>query len=115
MRLAGQAPPYRFAPHGSKDASASPSQIQTWLDREPRANWAVATGSRSGILVLDIDGPEGERSLLELERRHGPMPELYPMQWTGRSRAGFASLAASSRSSSAFQRPSFGSGWTSRA
>ena len=40
----------------------------------------------SGIFVLDVDGPEGERALVDLERRHGALADLYPQQWTGSGR-----------------------------
>jgi Bifunctional DNA primase/polymerase, N-terminal len=64
-------------------ATTDPTLIGRWWGRTPEANIGVATGSSSGIFVLDVDGPEGERALVDLERRHGPMPDLYPMQWTG--------------------------------
>ena len=44
--------------------------------------------------MLDVDGHEGERSLVDLERRHGPLPELYPMQWTGGGRGGWQAFFA---------------------
>ena len=31
------------------------------VDTHPNANVAVATGAASGVFVLDVDGPEGER------------------------------------------------------
>jgi hypothetical protein len=64
-------------------ATTDPSTIRSWWARTPEANVAVATGPGSGVLVLDVDGEEGERSLAALERQHGPLPDLYPMQWTG--------------------------------
>jgi Bifunctional DNA primase/polymerase, N-terminal len=67
-------------------ATAESTLLERWWGRTPDANVAVATGPGSGIFVLDVDGPEGERALVELERRHGPMPEFYPMQWTGSGR-----------------------------
>jgi hypothetical protein len=70
-------------------ATTNPDQLKRWFGRSPDANLAIATGPKSGIFVLDIDGPEGERSLVELERRHSPLPELYPMQWTGGGRGGW--------------------------
>ena len=64
-------------------ASADPQTVAAWWREYPDANIAIATGPGSGILALDVDGEAGERSLFELERTHGPLPELYPMQWTG--------------------------------
>jgi Bifunctional DNA primase/polymerase, N-terminal len=57
--------------------------IGRWWGSRPDANIAVATGPGSNLFVLDVDGPEGERALVELERRHGDMPERYCQQVTG--------------------------------
>ena len=43
--------------------------IERWWGRTPDANVAVATGPEFDLLVLDVDGPEGERTLVNLERR----------------------------------------------
>jgi hypothetical protein len=67
-------------------AAAEPDQIAQWWHETPDANIGVACGPASGIIVLDIDGAEGEAALAALEARHGPLPELYPMQWTGSGR-----------------------------
>jgi hypothetical protein len=40
----------------------------------PAANIGIATGAASGIWVLDIDGEDGEQSLVELELEHGDLP-----------------------------------------
>jgi Bifunctional DNA primase/polymerase, N-terminal len=90
----GKHPFGRFAPHGVKDATSSPIRIARWLDREPRVNWAVATGLDSGLLVIDVDGPVGERSLVSLERQYAPWADLYPMQWTGGGRGGWQAFFA---------------------
>ena len=44
--------------------------------------------------MLDVDGSEGEHALVEIERRHGPLPEIYPMQWTGGDRGGWQAFFA---------------------
>jgi Bifunctional DNA primase/polymerase, N-terminal len=67
---------------GYKDATTKPEQIQTWWTTHPTANIGLATGERSGIIVLDIDPPEGHFSLKELQSSHAPLPE------TRRSRTG---------------------------
>lgn len=42
--------------HGCKDATTDEAQIQEWEERFPDANWAIATGTPSGnILVVDVD------------------------------------------------------------
>ena len=59
--------------NGSKDASNSERMIQGWFHKWPDANWAVAAGP-SGLVILDIDGPDGRKSLAEagIELPDGP-------------------------------------------
>jgi hypothetical protein len=90
----GKHPLSDLVPNGFKNATIDPAVIRAWFDRFPKANPAARTGPESGLLVLDIDGPEGEASLVALERQHGPLPELYPMQWTGGGRGGWQSFFA---------------------
>lgn len=61
--------------NGYKDASSNPEQVRQWWAQWPQANIGIPTGSLSGIWVLDIDGEEGEKSLSELERIHGKLPQ----------------------------------------
>jgi hypothetical protein len=62
--------------HGVKDASLSEPVIRAWWSRWPVANVAIATGAPSGLLVLDIDPRhDGDHSLYDFERQHGPLPE----------------------------------------
>jgi Bifunctional DNA primase/polymerase, N-terminal len=75
-------------------ASAHLDLIDRWLTRWPLCNWAVATGPESNLLVLDVDGPKGERSLVQLERQHGPLPDIYCQQWTGGARGGWQAFFA---------------------
>jgi len=56
-------------------ASREPGEVAAWWRRWPESNVAVATGRRSGLVVLDVDGDDGHDSLHELERRHGPLPD----------------------------------------
>lgn len=57
--------------HGLGDASTDTSQVRAWWSRWRDANVGVTTGSESGLLVLDVDLPEGPRSLADLEGREG--------------------------------------------
>jgi putative DNA primase/helicase len=41
--------------NGLKDATIDSLQIQTWRSLHPTANIGLATGEKSGTLVLDID------------------------------------------------------------
>lgn len=69
--------------HGCKDATTDEAQVRAWWEALPEANIGMATGW--GFLVLDVDGPEGEASLAELEDLHGPLPRT-PVQTTGKGR-----------------------------
>jgi len=51
---------------GYKDATTDLPQIRAWWRGRPRANVGIATGRRSGLVVVDVDGPAGERALREL-------------------------------------------------
>lgn len=42
---------------------ASKDRIRAFWEKNPSANIAVVTGEISGIVVLDVDGPEGENSI----------------------------------------------------
>lgn len=59
---------------GCLDATTDHDVIAGWWSEYPTANVGVVTGELSGW-VLDLDGDEGEESLLELVRDHGPLPE----------------------------------------
>jgi hypothetical protein len=52
--------------HGVKDATTDLEQVRAWWGKMPDANIGVACGERSGIFVLDVDGEEGEASLINL-------------------------------------------------
>jgi hypothetical protein len=51
----------------------------------PDASIGLATGQSSGVVVLDIDGAEGEATLKALEEQYGPLPETLSVT-TGRGR-----------------------------
>ncbi len=38
-------------------------ELARWRKQFPGCNWAVITGQVSGVIVLDVDGPEGEKSI----------------------------------------------------
>lgn len=68
-----------------KDATTDRDSIKTSWTKTPNANIGLATGAPSGVFVLDVDGPEGEKSLRDLEAEHGPLPETLQSS-TGRGR-----------------------------
>jgi hypothetical protein len=49
--------------HGCLDASTDTAQVSAWWKQYPAANIGIATGSKSSVWVVDIDGMDGERSL----------------------------------------------------
>jgi hypothetical protein len=60
--------------NGCKDATTNEETITGWWSAVPEANICIATGAKSGVWVLDIDGEEGEASLREIESRMGQLP-----------------------------------------
>lgn len=69
--------------HGTLDATCDLVTIGQWWHEHPDFNVAIATGR--GVFVLDVDGPQGESSLWELERQYGRLPPT-PESTTGRGR-----------------------------
>lgn len=59
---------------GLSEATTDPAVRASWWRRWPTANVGVATGARSGLVVVDVDGPAGTTSLAALEAAHGPLP-----------------------------------------
>lgn len=56
-------------------ATTDAAQIAAWWQQTPAANVGIATGARSGIVVLDIDaGHGGEESIAALIAQHGALP-----------------------------------------
>lgn len=61
--------------NGLKSASTSLDVISNWWSKWPNANIGVATGERSGFVVLDIDPRHGgEQSFNLLINRYGSLP-----------------------------------------
>jgi len=62
--------------NGHRDATKDVEQIQAWWKTYPRANIGLATGSLSGLIVLDVDPRHGgHQSFQALEKRYGVVPE----------------------------------------
>jgi len=55
-----------------------------WANRID-CNIGIATGERSGLFVLDIDGPAGEESLKALQEKYGSLPATR-ISYTGKGR-----------------------------
>lgn len=63
-------------PQGFKDATGDATVITQWWSAWPDANIGLVTGSRSGLVALDIDTRHGgDDTLAELERKYGPLPD----------------------------------------
>ncbi len=56
-------------------ASIEDDQLTGWWQEWPEANIGLVTGPRSGLLVIDIDGPTGKLSLERLIDANGEIPE----------------------------------------
>ena len=65
---------------GVKDATVDPKQIKAWWKHWPNANIGIATGRISGVVVIDIDGPDGEKSLKKLQRQCEKLPKTLRAQ-----------------------------------
>lgn len=71
--------------HGFKDATTNLDEIRAWWSKWPEANVAIATGSRSNLLVLDIDPRNGgDGSLAALEKSHCALPRDYVVETSDR-------------------------------
>lgn len=70
-RPAGKVP---ATPRGCLDATVDTAKISAWWTAQPSCNVGVATGEASGIMVLDVDGEDGEAALRGLEAERGPLP-----------------------------------------
>ncbi len=60
--------------HGLADATTDPRRVAGWWRRWPDANIGVATGGDAGIVVIDVDPPDGEPSLQRLAADR-PLPD----------------------------------------
>jgi putative DNA primase/helicase len=61
--------------NGFKDATTDEATVERWFTECPDANIGIPTGSVSGLIVLDVDGEEGEKLLAEFNAESGPLPE----------------------------------------
>lgn len=69
--------------NGCKDATTDAAIVKAWWQKWPNANIGIATGSKSGGLVvidLDIDenkGLDGYHTLRDWERENGALPDTW--------------------------------------
>jgi Bifunctional DNA primase/polymerase, N-terminal len=69
----GKHPIGKLVPNGHKNATKDPEQIRRWWSIFPEAAIGIATGSVSGLIVIDIDGVDGLATLQSLVCQHGPL------------------------------------------
>ena len=70
-RITGKKPLYDGWPgRGTTDEA----EIRDWFARWPNCNYGILTGAVALMVVIDVDGPEGEEGLAALERKLGPLP-----------------------------------------
>ena len=60
---------------GLKDATTDRRVVAAWWRRWPAANVALATGSASGVVVIDVDVPQGDHSLARLLQAGYELPQ----------------------------------------
>ena len=68
--------------NGCLDATTAPEQVKRWWTNYPNANIGIATGEKSGVIVIDVDikhheGKFGDESLGELEKKLGELPDTW--------------------------------------
>ena len=59
---------------GHNAASKDKAAVDRWFQTRPGLNYGIATGARSRMFALDVDGAEGRTSIRELTRKHGLLP-----------------------------------------
>jgi hypothetical protein len=61
--------------NGVKDATTNLKLIKKWWKASPTANIAIATGTKSGLLVLDLDPRNGGNETLKAaQKKYGTLP-----------------------------------------
>jgi len=68
---------------GLKDGACDAQTIREWWKHWPAANIGITTGPESGIVILDVDGEPGLKSLREFEQRGWRVPDT-PIVGTGK-------------------------------
>ena len=88
-RSPGKHPIAELVPHGFKDATTDEATVKRWWRRHPRAGIAVATGTASGLLVIDIDKRDDRDGLRALNLLEADLGELPPTKTSRTPSGGF--------------------------
>ena len=60
--------------NGLKAATTDREQISSWWSAWPEANIGIPTGAINSIVIIDVDGADGEASLRRMTDKNGPLP-----------------------------------------
>lgn len=74
----GQGAKHPDLPAWQDAATTDPATITRWFTERPGRGVGIATGTLSGVFVLDVDvaeGKAGDETLAELERKNGTLPD----------------------------------------
>lgn len=70
--------------NGVKSATSDSDTVRGWAEQWPDANWAVATGAPSDLVVIDLDvkkGKDGYKSFADfLTKSHLPEPQTFTVR-----------------------------------
>jgi len=69
--------------HGHKDATTDLKQLAAWWSEHPKANIGLPTGEVSGVMVLDMDVPEGYYNIQALQNSFAPLPDTRRVRTAG--------------------------------
>jgi Bifunctional DNA primase/polymerase, N-terminal len=83
-------PIWWLVPRGLHDASSRVATVAGWWRSVPHANVGIRTGAESRLVVLDVDGAAGGRSLRELVSAHGTFGARWARTGSGGLHAYFA-------------------------
>jgi hypothetical protein len=92
-------PVRRLVPHGLLDASSEPALIVQWWRSVPYANLGIRTGAESALVVIDVDGATGLRTLRQLTAAHAAFRAAWSSTGSGGWHAYFAHPGAAVPSS----------------
>ena len=79
--------PASITVNGIYAATTNGDQIQRWEEANPSFNVGLATGT-AGLVVIDVDGVLGERTLAALEAKYGKLPDTVEQVTPGKIRDG---------------------------
>lgn len=60
--------------NGLKAATTDREQISNWWCTWPDANIGIPTGAINNLVIVDVDGADGEASLRRMIEKYGPLP-----------------------------------------